>query len=108
MKIKFIIAKIYDIKSGENLKGSWKCLDFVARNNEKVTFENGETTDVMELMALRVRGGKVDEFVREVRPGSVIEATVRFNCEEKVSKAGHSYLQNDMVFSCPAWKVITY
>ena len=106
MKAIFTVAKIYPVKTGENLKGAWKSLDAVLRNDEEVIYEDGGKANVMELMAIRLRGIKADQFLNEVKAGMRIEATIRPNCEEKVSRDGATYAANDFVFSCPEWRVI--
>ena len=106
MKIKFTVGKIYPLKQGENLRGDWKYLDVVLRNEEEVVYENGGTSYVTELIAIRLRGEKADQFLREVKAGMRIEAVIRPNCDEKVSQAGNTYVSNDMVFCCPEWKVV--
>lgn len=108
MKIKGIVAKIYPEKSFENLKGNWRMLDVVLRNDENVTYKDGSIGVIREFIAIRVRGERIDDFLNQVREGSVIEAHVRFNCEEKISQKGSMYLQNDLVFACPEWKVVAF
>lgn len=106
MIVKGIVARIYPVSSGSNLKGSWKSVDFVVRNDVEVNYENGTKGSVMELLAVRVRGEKVDKFLAEVREGMSIEATVRPNCEEYTSRKSNKLcVSNDMAFSCPEWVV---
>lgn len=102
----FAVARILDKQEGSNLKGDWKYVDCALRKDEEVTLSNGTKSKVTDLIAIRVRGEKVDKFLSEVRAGMVIDAVVHPSCEERTSqKSGKDYICNDMVFSCPEWKV---
>ena len=107
MKIKAFVGKICPVNEYENIKGKWRSLDVVLRNEETITYPEGGTGKVLELLAIRIRGEKIDDFLRDVKPGMQIEAVVRPMCDEKTTKdLSRRYLQNDMVFSCPEWRII--
>lgn len=106
MIVKAFVGKIYEVQEFENIKGHWRNLDVVLRMEDRVTYSDGRQGVVREFLAIRVRGEQIDKFLAEVKENALIEAQVRFDCEERISTKGNVYLQNDMVFSCPEWKVI--
>lgn len=100
------VGKIYPVREYETLKGKWRMLDAVLRNEEQAVRSDGSVATVREFVAIRIHGDLIEKFQREVHEGAVIEAQVRLDCEERVSKTGNMYLQNEMTFSCPEWRVL--
>lgn len=107
MKVKGFVAKIYPVNEGESLSGKWRNLDVVLRNEESITNTDGSNGKIMELIVIRIRGEKIENFLSEVKHEMLIEAVIRPWCNEKTNReTGRMYVQNDMAFSCPEWKVV--